>query len=226
MILAEDTIHAQKWGHENWHEYFAGLRMEREAALAAENTGFADEEPYVTGKRTIAESELPRSPKAVVKKLRAAGFDVLEFIEVTVHHPAQSYRSDSAGKRAEGTGHSKGESKFPEKDVKHITIGAIHPKFPKSTPLAVKAFYENGGSKGAIIYDPVGIPVELYFEYTASKNEKERLGVKVAEAAMARVAAEHNDGQSYLARKLYVDKAKALTEWLDEWVTMLSAKEA
>lgn len=207
-------------GYDTWGHFFRALRAAREAS----DGSVENAEPYVTGTREVEPETLPRSPKALVKSLVMAGFEVVAITETIVHTPDQFYMSASTEKGAEGSGHQKGDLRAAAKDTAHLSIKAKHPKMPPGRPLAIHAFYEDGKSKGAIIYDPIGIPVELYADYAPSKNERDRLGAARATAIGKQMDLDYNDGTMFPFRKTLVKLARDVNAWLEEWTVLLTKK--
>lgn len=82
-----------------------------------------------------------------------------------------------------------------------------------------------GSFEYAWIADPVGVPVELRYEYApidVSRGDQEiekyyRLRIMEAERAAVRMNREYNDGSYHMDQRPMLTSSKELTDWLTQW---------
>lgn len=144
---------------------------------------------------------LVRSPKGTYAKAAALGWNIQLQTSVT-HHPATFLMKDSAKARKDGTKGRKGDPKSPAKDVTHLFMAAVH----KSRKLGFVATWSAGSFGDAIVRDPLGVPVELYGDYSK--------GPRAAECDV------YNDGVSYLAKTVTFFSAADFDNWVGDWMEM------
>lgn len=175
------------------------------ATVRADCNPEVDEEVEVVEVFTVTEidtdvnpAKLPASPKRVYKKAEALGWDITLQASVT-HHPATFLMKDSAKARKDGTKGRKGDPKTPAKDITHLFMAAVH----ESRKLGFLAAWKANSFSDATVRDPLGIPVELYGDYSKGPRPEE--------------CDLHNDGVSYLAKMATYSSAAEFEDWLSDW---------
>ena len=108
-------------------------------------------------------------------------------------------------------GHNAGDVRTPEKEIPSWTLRARHPAYPDQ--MAFELVYAGGFQRCRMI-DPVGKPVELYFDYTARTPEgyDKDYWRPIAQGQNA----EYNDGHMWVLNRYYMDGINDLFIWLDQ----------
>lgn len=76
---------------------------------------------------------------------------------------------------------------------------------------------------GARVIDPIGIVVNLEFDYSIGTNRRKDLGMlpEVAERRASELSAAYNDGAQHVSNRANFATASSLNEWLDDWLDTL-----
>lgn len=154
-VLADDDM---DWGGEQ-----APVDKERAVTVIAEN-------------RRIEFEELGISPRKAVKAAQALGWEVRAWLSET--------RVAAVLYVGSNDNHSAGDVRYPEFTARNYAVEARHP----DQPLGFRAHY-TGTSRDssprsakfehAWVADPVGIPVENYFDYSpGARREALESGAK------------------------------------------------
>ena len=152
------------------------------------------------------------SEPANVKKVRLAAeaMGMETFLSnITYHKPARLWASSKDG-------HSAGDVRTPAQDIEGVVLQARHKGAPDK--MAFELVYAGGFIQCRMI-DPVGKPVEMYFDYTARIPEghtKESWGRRALEQDAA-----YNDGAIRILHRYYLDSITELFVWLDQTMEAL-----
>jgi len=222
----------QPAGHRGSHfgdysEYEAEDTMERVIRVRAERQAEAEvvrEVESTTREPADLPEKLPLSPRKVLKLVGALDWRH-QVVGFTEHRPAVLYVGATDG-------HNAGDVYIEAKDLTGIVIGAKHDGYR----LGFTAEWLDGKFDAATIYDPIGIPVELYSDYSPNANDLRRVKdepewawkerVQRIKDAAEKCDREYNTGDSWLSRKYNTKKATELFDWLADWQEQLTPKEA
>lgn len=161
--------------------------------------------------------KLPAGATRVLKALKVLGWEPL-LKAATEHHEAVLWASDSDE-------HAAGETRSEAKDLPVLQVAARYPG--DEMQLGFVAEWVDKKFGWAHVSDPVGLPVELWANYTIDDRYRGPLGLSKAQAKELadERSAEYNTGESYLSHDLYIKKVKEFEAWLSDWTTMLLKKE-
>lgn len=182
-----------------------------------------DAEPTftVTSSATVDPANLGRSPKAVHKKAVNLDWDILLLQQTTTSHAA-SFMAEDGNPRKDGTQSMKGDLKKAEHEQTHLFMAAADQK----NGLGFIATWHDGKWKDAIVRDPVGLPTELYVDYTLSAERKKELGVTEAEKRASDRDYDYNDGHFHTFNQKLIAPAREFTDWLDDWLRIVNPDKA
>ena len=166
-----------------------------------------------------------REPVDLPEKIGVSQRKVLRLVEELGWEPQLAAFIEHQGRKfyvGSGEGHSVGDLKTEAKDLDGFQIFARHP----TAQLGFLAEWCDGWS-AALVRDPVGILTELYHDYTPNKVEAKNAGMSEEQrlAKGARLNAAYNDGTSYLPHQVRMKKSTEFTDWLKQWVDLLTKKE-
>ena len=186
---------------ERWEQIKEAVRADCIGEVEDEDAEPAEEFEVTEIDTDVDPAKLPASPKRTYKKAEALGWNITLQSSVT-HHPPVVLLKDSAKARKDGTKGRKGDVRSPAKDVTHLFMSAVH----ESRKLGFLATWKSNSFSDATVRDPLGIPVELYGDYSK--------GPRPAECDV------HNDGISYLAKMVTYSSAAPFEDWLADWMEM------
>jgi hypothetical protein len=180
--------------------------------------------------RRIEPGDLGRSPARIYAAAARLGWGPRAWLTLTrvsavlfVHDSTQDAKNP----------HAAGDVRYEGYDARNYAIEARHPK----TRLAFTAFW-SGTSKdpsptsasfsSARVLDPVGVPVENFYEYkapatTRHKDETDasfRNRTRLAEEAAEEANAKYNDGSFRNERDHLFTQASPFDRWLDDWLEL------
>lgn len=113
--------------------------------------------------------------------------------------------------------HIKGDVRYKAKDQQWYCMGAAHP----GQKLGFQAFWCGTSFVDAVVYDPVGIPVELFGNYKPSQWQIDYLGEQRANDRALKRHMTYNDRTSHLWHVRGIDSKTDFDTWLGDWATML-----
>lgn len=218
-----------------WSEYFADYRRGiQEGELVV---------PPLT--RTVvgvdlspSEAGLGRSVRSVLDRLRDAGWERVGLHSSLVALSDEFYADDAQKKPGEEVPkHRKGELKKPAHEVRYWWLHAAHPP----ARVGLRASWKEGvTAKGgrsftfesAICADPLGMPRELFFDYTPSANDLKQVKDEPGWAHAQRVERTqyearqrdlaYNTGTSRLERRPAFEAFGEFEAWLAEAIEITS----
>lgn len=207
------------------HEYFAEYSRQRELHFNAPE----DEDVEVVEAITVLEqaklidaAELGPSPKKVYKAAHSLGWVLQASRSLTSVAPVL-YASNSSESNAKQ--YQVGDVRSPGYTARHYWLEARHPEMG----LGFSAHWEGEGEDGvsasfdlAKVFDPVGIPVENFFDYTKNKLEAKAMNWNEARRIQEGKNANQriNDGTDRLEHERVFLVAGEFFLWLDDWLAM------
>ena len=184
----------------SWRETMATVRAQYAVPEPEDEV-----EPFtVTESATeIGLADLGPSPKSICARAAALGWETTIRRSVT-HHEAVRLLND--GKTGQ-----KGDVKTAEHDRRHYFIASIDPTHRVGFTATWQGKGEGKSASfiDAIVIDPLGIPTELYGDYSKSPAE-----------LAARCDELYNDGMSFLDRRHLMSTSAEFVAWLDDWAEL------
>lgn len=226
----------------DWSAYFTRLRATSQAEAQVPPT--IRHVLRVSAPPAAAERFLGLSVRKTLKRLREAGWEVTLGWSL-VWQSTEFYADDSQRKPGqEQPDHRRGDLKSPARTERHWWL---HASF-RPLRLAVRLHWREGatpkggrsfGFEEAICADPVGMPSELFVDYTPTGNALKQTKDEPQWAHQQRVARmkaiaerqdyQYNDGASYLNHRPVFSAWKEFDVWLSEWeaqIARIREKEA
>lgn len=165
----------------------------------------------------IAVSDLGIGAKKVFLAAAALGWEPQAWRSRT-HHEAVLHMTTTEK-------HNAGSVRYGEKDKRHYFMAARSPKARlgfTATWTGEGADLKTASFVDAIVYDPIGIPLELVANYSPSKYRRETLGKERSVREANDMDWEYNDGAELLVHRKYLKATAELNLWLDDWLGQLA----
>lgn len=195
----------------SWGEFFRDYRAGRR-----EKTVNADAE--LLDSWLISDEDLTGSPKKVFTAVKALGWDFV-LSGSRVRTPEQFYVGDSAT-----TGARAGDLRAKKKYEFHFWMSACR----SEAKVGFSAHWIDGRFSDATIYDPIGIPVQNWFEYRPPSQRREKdetedsfqRRMERANLDAERRRYEYNDGTDRLERRMSYDQMAPFAAWVDDYLEL------
>lgn len=160
-------------------------------------------------------STLSLSPRGYHKKLVQLGWDI-QITSVDIHYADVLQMSDGKVKK-DGSQVLKGEVRTPA----HTDTTVFITSADKTRSVGLRASWTNGRFQSVLVRDPVGLPVEYYYDYTPRKAVIDTLGKDRAFARADKQNEAYNDGETHLENLKLMRTAGEFKDWLDDWMEQL-----
>lgn len=164
---------------------------------------------------------IPRAARTILKKVVDLGWDVKLLQGTTTLH-APVYMAKDGKPKKDGTQSLRGDLKTAERTKTHLYLSAANIE----KKIGFIATWEDGGWAGAIVRDPVGLPVELFADYEPNQYQKDHFGKDKAEYVGAMRSQEYNDVTWFVTKRKFVKPAAEFSEWLNDWLRIINPKKA
>lgn len=205
--------------------YFREYALQRDAYFQPEPEEDAEPVEVVSIRelaKPISESELGSSPAKVHRAALDLGWEVRLRRSLTDVAAVLFVESSEEGARRP---HQAGDVRFEAYVARHYWLQARH----SATKLGFEAHWVGKGETGstaafqeATVFDPVGIPVENWFDYTKDVRTAKELGWseerrrREGQVANARL----NDGPDSIEHVVLMRSGTEFLVWLDDWLGM------
>lgn len=177
------------------------------------------ESPFAVISKTT-DPELPASPRGIVKKALALGWEVKTLGSTTRHEPVLLMNDGKTGQR--------GEVKTPAHDKAHIWVSGNMP----GARIGFTATWVDRKFVEAQLHDVLGFQVENYFEYKQPAVRRAKDEPQWAFEARQRAAIEtarrqnyeYNDGTTRTENTVLVSKMGDLTDFLNDYLSITTER--
>ena len=188
----------------SWNETMATVRAQYAVPEPEDEVDPFTVTEYAT---EIALTDLGPSPKSICVKAAALGWETTIRRSVT-HHEAVRLLND--GKTGQ-----KGDVKTAAHDRRHYFIASIDPTHRVGFTATWQGKGEGKSASfiDAIVIDPLGIPTELYGDYSKYPPE-------LAEQCDVL----YNDGMSFLDKRHLMSTTAEFVDWLTDWQELAGIK--